>query len=125
MAMPVETWPSFWDREADDLCQVMPYALVGGSAITTMSFQAVGQGRLVYLTRTEDCDICWLLPPSSTGRGVDVSCTATVGDAPEWELCPLPDRLPISFSGGALDGQRVDEAVEAVDLSGPNAVCAG
>jgi hypothetical protein len=53
MALPLDSWKVFWQREADELCQVMPIALVGGSAITTICFQSVGLGRLVYLTRNQ------------------------------------------------------------------------
>ena len=54
MTEPILSWNTFWDREAEELCHVMPYALVGGSAITTMSFQAFGEGRFAYLSRDED-----------------------------------------------------------------------
>jgi hypothetical protein len=53
MSEPMYSWRAFWDREANELCKAMPYALVGGSAISTMTFQAVGKGRLIYLSRDE------------------------------------------------------------------------
>lgn len=54
MSEPILSWSAFWDREADELCHVMPYALVGGSAISTTSYQALDGGRFAYLARCED-----------------------------------------------------------------------
>lgn len=54
METPIDTWEVFWQRESDELCEILPLALVGGSAITTACFQPPGAGRLVYLTRDKD-----------------------------------------------------------------------
>ena len=69
----------------------------------------------------EDREICWLPPASSVWGEADVACTGTAGEASEWELCPLPDRLQTASGGGTLDGQP---ARETIAPGGPIAVLA-
>jgi hypothetical protein len=71
------------------------------------------------LSDAEGRDLCRLPPVSSEGGDVELACTGTAGEAPEWELCLFPDRLHVAVGGETLD---VRPGCETIDLGGPVAV---